>query len=70
MLYEVITLTFVNGDDMYKFQQIEELIGSEVYKAPLPPELGEGPEWKVIQKKKKKKRNYSRNNNPTCRDGG
>ncbi len=59
-----IALTFVNGDDMYKFQQIEELIGSEVYKAPLPPELGEGPEWKVIQKKKKKKRNYSRNNNP------
>jgi len=59
-----IALTFVSGDDMYKFQQIEELIGSEVYKAPLPPELGEGPEWKVIQKKKKKKRNYSRNNNP------
>lgn len=57
-----IALTFVNSDDMYKFQQIEELIGSEVYKAPLPPELGEGPEWKVIEKKKKKKRNFKRNN--------
>jgi superfamily II DNA/RNA helicase len=57
-----IALTFVNGDDMYKFQQIEELIGNEVFKAPLPPELGEGPEWKVIQKKrKKKKRDFKRN---------
>ena len=47
-----IALTFVNEEDMYKFQQIEALIESEVYKAPLPPELGEGPEWKVIQKRK------------------
>ncbi|PTN07293.1 DEAD/DEAH box helicase [Mangrovibacterium marinum] len=59
-----IALTFVNEDDMYKFQQIEELIGSEVFKAPLPPELGEGPEWKVIQRKKKKKGNFKRNNRP------
>ncbi|WP_159520996.1 DEAD/DEAH box helicase [Sunxiuqinia indica] len=42
-----IALTMINEDDMYKFQQIESLIEAEVYKAPLPPELGEGPEWKV-----------------------
>ena len=59
-----IALTFVNQDDMFKFQQIESLIESEVFKAPLPPELGDGPEWKVIEKRKgKKKRNFKRNNN-------
>jgi len=59
-----IALTFVNQDDMFKFQQIESLIESEVFKAPLPPELGEGPEWKVIEKRKgKNKRNFKRNNN-------
>ncbi|WP_372773706.1 DEAD/DEAH box helicase [Mangrovibacterium sp.] len=59
-----IALTFVNADDMYKFQQIEALIESEVYKAPLPPELGEGPEWKVINKRKGgKKGNFRKKGN-------
>nr|MBD3620871.1 DEAD/DEAH box helicase [Sunxiuqinia sp.] len=45
-----IALTFINEDDMYKFQQIESLIEDEVFKAPLPPEIGEGPQWKVGSK--------------------
>ena len=49
-----IALTFITEDDMYKFQQIESLIEDQVYKAPLPPELGEGPEWKVSQRGKGK----------------
>lgn len=54
-----IALTFINEDDMYKFQQIENLIENEVYKAPLPQELGEGPEWKVFTRKQRsKKQNY------------
>ena len=32
---------------MYKFKQIERLIEREVPKVPLPPELGDGPEWKT-----------------------
>ena len=50
-----IALTLINEDDMYKFQQIESLIESEVFKAPLPPELGDGPEWKVAKKGRGKK---------------
>ncbi|WP_163709760.1 DEAD/DEAH box helicase [Mangrovibacterium lignilyticum] len=72
-----IALTFVNEDDMYKFQQIEALIESEVFKAPLPPELGEGPEWKVIQKRKggkkgnfKKKGNYGGGNKRPQKNSG
>jgi len=40
-----VALTLVNEDDMYKFHRIEQLIEAEVNKAPLPPELGEGPKW-------------------------
>ena len=47
-----IALTLINEEDMHKFHQIETLIESEVFKAPLPPELGEGPGWKVKQKRK------------------
>lgn len=38
-----VALTFINEYDQQKFFQIESLIGSEVKKIPLPPELGEGP---------------------------
>ncbi len=40
-----VAITLVNEDDMYKFAKIEELIEKEVVKAPLMPELGEGPKW-------------------------
>jgi ATP-dependent RNA helicase RhlE len=40
-----VALTLVNQPDMPKFAQIEELIEREVIKAPLPPELGKGPDW-------------------------
>jgi len=40
-----VALTVINPDDMYKFSKIEELIEMEVPKVPLPPALGEGPEW-------------------------
>ncbi|MFV0378917.1 MAG: DEAD/DEAH box helicase [Mangrovibacterium sp.] len=53
-----IALTFVNQEDMYKLQQIEALIEAEVYKAPLPSDLGEGPEWKVSERRKGGKRNF------------
>ena len=42
-----VAITLVNERDMPKFKRIEELIENEVFKMPVPPELGEGPEWKV-----------------------
>ena len=62
-----IALTLINEDDMYKFQQIEALIEAEIYKAPLPPELGEGPEWKVRQRSKGK---YGKKKNFRGNSGG
>lgn len=40
-----VALTVINPDDMYKFAKIETLIEREIPKVPLPPSLGEGPEW-------------------------
>jgi len=42
-----VALTLVNEADMPKMHRIEKLIGYEVYKAPLPEQLGPGPEWKL-----------------------
>ncbi|MFV0365935.1 MAG: DEAD/DEAH box helicase [Mangrovibacterium sp.] len=47
-----LAITFVNEDDMYKFDGIERLIESKVPKGKLPEALGEGPEWKVREKRK------------------
>ena len=38
-------LTFVNPEDQRKFQRIEQLIGSEINKLPIPEKLGAGPEY-------------------------
>jgi ATP-dependent RNA helicase RhlE len=36
-------ITFINEKDMFNFGRIEALIGKEIPKIPLPPEMGEGP---------------------------
>ncbi len=40
-----VALTFINPNDQRKFQRIEELIGYEIKKLPIPAGLGEGPEY-------------------------
>ena len=44
-----VAITLVNEGDMFNFKRIEDFIENEVMKIPLPPELGEGPEWKPIK---------------------
>lgn len=40
-----VAITLINREDMYKFRRIEELIEKDVFKLPMPANLGEGPEW-------------------------
>jgi ATP-dependent RNA helicase RhlE len=40
---EGMAITFISEKEQRKFAEIEKLLGSAVYKAKLPPELGEGP---------------------------
>jgi superfamily II DNA/RNA helicase len=42
-----VAITLVNEADMLKMHRIERLIEYEVYKAPLPAELGPGPVWRL-----------------------
>jgi ATP-dependent RNA helicase RhlE len=42
-----IAISLINEHDMDKFDKIEKLIEMEVLKIPVPPELGEGPVYKV-----------------------
>lgn len=38
-----VAITFINPEDQRKFKKIEDLIGSEIKKKPLPERLGEAP---------------------------
>lgn len=40
-----VAITFINQRDQGKFSRIENLMGLEVTKVPLPAELGEGPKY-------------------------
>jgi ATP-dependent RNA helicase RhlE len=40
-----VAITFINQRDQGKFSKIEDLMGYEVVKMPIPPELGAGPEY-------------------------
>ncbi len=40
-----VALTFINNREIRSFQNIEDLIGSKVHKIPLPPHLGNGPDY-------------------------
>lgn len=53
-----IAITLINEKDMYNFADIEKLIGSEVRKLPIPPSIGNSPEWNP---KKRYDRGRSRN---------
>lgn len=55
-------VTLINTKDMRRFSRIEELIGYEIHKGELPPELGEAPKWELASKKHPKK-NFKRKKN-------
>jgi ATP-dependent RNA helicase RhlE len=46
-------VTFINEKDQRKFSQIEKLIGREINKIPVPPELGESPVYQPNSHAKK-----------------
>lgn len=62
-----VALTFISPNDMRDFASIEKLIEKEVPKAPLPPELGEGPKYDPNQRSKR--RGGSRSSGRSGRSG-
>jgi superfamily II DNA/RNA helicase len=41
-----MSITFVSEEEQYKFKQIEDFLEKDIYKIPMPEELGEVPEYK------------------------
>src|ERR1035437_9677154 len=52
---EGMSITFVSEDEQYKFKQIEEFLEKDIYKIPMPEELGESPEYNPEKNKYFKK---------------
>lgn len=53
-----VAITMINPDDMIKFKNIENLIGSEIIKMPTPTEIGKTPAWNPNSTRKSNKRKF------------
>ena len=49
-----VAITLVNEKDQTRFKCIEDFLGKEIYKLPVPAELGEQPEYKPRGREKKR----------------
>ena len=62
-----VALTFVNEQEQGKFHNIEKFLEKDIYKIPLPEELGPAPEYKPAERRKSNgksgRRNGGRGNN-------
>jgi len=65
-----VAITFIGEAEQRKFKSIEKFLGKDIYKIPVPQELGGAPEYNLVAKSansgrnfhKKDKKNYKENN--------
>lgn len=57
-------ITFVSETEQTKFKQIENFLGTDIYKIPVPTELGEAPEYTPVTKKGNRRGNNKRRGKP------
>lgn len=58
-----VAITFICEAEQGKFHRIEEFIEKDIYKIPLPPHIGEGPEYNP-RAFSSQRRNFSKNKSP------
>lgn len=58
-----VAITLINEREQIKFLAIEELLEKTVYKAQLPIEIGQGPEYKPKKPNRSFKKSYSKKKN-------
>lgn len=51
---EGMSITLVGPEEQYRFKKIEEFLEKEIYKIPVPEELGEAPEYNPSANRRKK----------------
>lgn len=67
-----VALTFVNEKEQTNFKSIENFLEKEIYKIPVPEELGEAPEYKPRSNDRRKRSSFKgggRRNNGTGKGG-
>lgn len=57
-------ITFVSETEQTKFKQIENFLGTDIYKIHVPAELGEAPEYAPVTKKGNRRSNNKRRGKP------
>ena len=57
-------ITFVSETEQTKFKQIENFLGTDIYKIPVPAELGEAPEYAPVTQKGNRRSNNKRRGKP------
>lgn len=57
-------ITFVSETEQTKFKQIENFLGNDIYKIPVPAELGEAPEYAPVTKRGNRRSNNKRRGKP------
>ena len=62
-------ITLVSETDQTRFKQIEDFLGKEIYKIPVPEALGEAPAYEPSQRRRAPQRRRG-GNNPAGRNGG
>jgi len=55
---EGMAITFVSQDEQYRFKQIEDFLEKEIYKIPMPEELGEAPAYEPEKNQGVKNRRF------------
>ena len=65
-----VALTFVNEKEQSNFKNIENFLEKEIYKIPIPAELGEAPEYKPRSFNKNKYGNSSKRRNFRGKNNG
>ena len=58
-----VAITFINDKEQTKFKNIENFLGKEIYKIPVPAELGEAPEYKPHAGNSNRKGGFSKKRN-------
>ena len=65
-----VALTFVNEKEQSNFKQIENFLERDIYKIPVPEELGESPEYKPRSYDARGKRNFRAKGRNTNKGSG
>jgi superfamily II DNA/RNA helicase len=54
-----MAITFVAPDEQYRFSQIEQFLQKDIYKIPVPAELGEAPKYNPVQEERRSRHSFS-----------